>query len=195
MRVFLYARCSTTEQHTGNQVTEAKSAGFDIPAHRVVQETISGSTCAMQRPLFAKLLDRLEPGDTLVVCRLDRLGRSAADVMNTVSSLAERGIRIVCLQLGATDLTSVSGKLILTVLGACAEFELGLLRERTQAGLQRARAEGKQLGRPRALSAAQESEVHRRLAAGEAVAAIARALGTSRATVMRARDAAAAQAA
>jgi len=87
-------------------------------------------------------------------------------------------------------LCSPAGKMTMGVIAAVAEFERDLLIERTQAGLQRARAEGKTLGRPPALSSVQVRQVQERLAAGEAVAAIARAMGTSRQTVMRVRDSA-----
>jgi putative DNA-invertase from lambdoid prophage Rac len=134
-------------------------------------------------------LDRLEGGDVLVVTKLDRLGRNAMDVRATVEALTGLGVRVHCLALGGVDLTSPAGKMTMGVIAAVAEFERDLLIERTQAGLTRAKAEGKVLGRPSALSAAQVLEVGKRLAAGEAIAAIARAMGTSRQTVMRARDA------
>ena len=93
-----------------------------------------------------------------------------------------------CLALGGVDLTSPAGKMTMAVISAVAEFERDLLIERTQAGLARAKNEGKVLGRPRALTGAQEDEVRQRLANGEAVAVVARALKTSRATVMRVRN-------
>lgn len=87
----------------------------------------------------------------LVVSKLDRLGRSAIDVRQTVERLAKFGIRVHCLALGGVDLTSAAGKMTMQILGAVAEFERDLLIERTQAGLKRAKAEGKVLGRPAAL--------------------------------------------
>src|SRR3954451_9131203 len=90
-----------------------------------------------------RLLDRLEPGDVLVVTKLDRLGRNVMDVGSTVAKLAELGVRVHCLALGGVDLTSSAGKLTMNVLNAVAEFERDLLVERTQAGLSRAKAEGK----------------------------------------------------
>lgn len=168
---------------------EIASAGFAVQPSRVVAETVSGSVPASERPGFGKLLDRLESGDVLVVTKLDRLGRSAMDVRATVEALTGLGVRVHCLALGGVDLTSAAGKMTMGVIAAVAEFERDLLIERTQAGLARAKAEGKALGRPSALSAAQVQEVGKRLAAGEAIAAIARAMGTSRQTIMRARDA------
>ena len=149
-RTFLYARVSTTDQITDNQVTEVKAAGFDVADHRVIAETVSGSTCAADRPGFQKLLERMEQGDVLLVTKLDRLGRNAMDVRSTVELLEGRGIRVHCLALGGVDLTSPAGRMTMQVLAAVAEFERDLLIERTQAGLQRAKAEGKKLGRPAA---------------------------------------------
>ncbi|WP_338723735.1 recombinase family protein [Pseudomonas tolaasii] len=149
-RTFLYARVSTSGQFTENQTQEVKAAGFDVQASRVVEETISGSIAASERPGFKKLLDRMECGDVLIVTKLDRLGRNAMDVRQTVEHLAANGIRVHCLALGGVDLTSPAGKMTMQVLGAVAEFERDLLIERTQQGLMRAKAEGKKLGRPEA---------------------------------------------
>ena len=188
-RVFAYCRVSTNEQTTDNQLREIDAAGFAVQASRVVAETVSGSVPTSERPGFGKLLDKLEAGDVLVVTKLDRLGRNAMDVRATVEALTGVGVRVHCLALGGVDLTSAAGKMTMGVIAAVAEFERDLLVERTQAGLARAKAEGKALGRPSALSPAQVAEVGKRLAAGDAIAAIARAMGTSRQTIMRARDA------
>lgn len=188
-RVFAYCRVSTHDQTTDNQIGEIVSAGFAIQPARVVAETVSGSVPASERPGFGRLLDRLESGDVMVVTKLDRLGRNAMDVRATVEALTGLGVRVHCLALGGVDLTSPAGKMTMGVIAAVAEFERDLLVERTQAGLARAKAEGKALGRPSALSAGQLVEVGNRLAAGEAIAAIARVVGTSRQTIMRARNA------
>lgn len=149
-RTFLYARVSTSGQFTENQTQEVKAAGFNVQDSRVIEETISGSVAAKERPGFQKLLDRMESGDVLIVTKLDRLGRNAMDVRQTVETLAENGIRVHCLALGGVDLTSPAGKMTMQVLSAVAEFERDLLIERTQQGLKRAKAEGKKLGRPEA---------------------------------------------
>lgn len=150
-RTFLYCRVSTSNQFTENQVQDVKNAGFNVQASRVVEETISGSVPASERPGFQKLLDRMESGDVLIVTKLDRLGRNAMDVRQTVEHLAATGIRVHCLALGGVDLTSAAGKMTMQVLGAVAEFERDLLIERTHSGLKRAKAEGKKLGRPEAV--------------------------------------------
>jgi putative DNA-invertase from lambdoid prophage Rac len=158
-RTFLYCRVSTSTQFTENQVQEVKTAGFDVQASRVVEETISGSIAANERSGFQKLLERMESGDVLIVTKLDRLGRNAMDVRQTVEHLAAMGIRVHCLALGGVDLTSPAGKMTMQVLGAVAEFERDLLIERTQSGLQRAKAEGKRLGRPEAVKTTTEVQM------------------------------------
>lgn len=149
---------------------------------------MSGSVSAEQRPGFADLLLRMEEGDVLIVTKLDRLGRNAMDVRATVDALAVRGIRIHCLALGGVDLTSAAGRMTMQVLNAVAEFERDLLIERTQAGISRARAEGKSIGRPSALSKLQRDEVRQQLNKGASVASLARRYDTSRQTIMRVRD-------
>ena len=190
-RIFAYVRVSTTGQTTENQIREIESAGFAIEPRRVVSETVSGSTAAAQRRGFIRLMDKLETGDILVVTKLDRLGRNAMDVRATVDRLATLGVRVHCLALGGADLTSAAGKMTMQVIAAVAEFERDLLVERTQAGLARARAEGKSLGRPGALTHDQREDVVRRLDGGASVSALAREYATSRQTVLRARNAAA----
>ena len=188
-RVFAYCRVSTTDQTTDNQVQEIASAGFQVTPQRTVTETVSGSVAASQRAGFGLLMNKLESGDVLVVTKLDRLGRDAMDVRSTVEALTGLGVRVHCLALGGVDLTSPAGKMTMGVIAAVAEFERDLIVERTQAGLARAKSQGKTLGRPQSLTEVQTGLVRERLAKGEAVAAIARDLGTSRQTVMRVREA------
>ena len=188
-RTFAYVRVSTASPTTDNQIQEIEAAGFKIELRRVVTETISGSVATAQRGGFIRLLDKLEAGDVLVVTKLDRLGRNAMDVGGTVAKLAEIGVRVHCLALGGVDLTSSTGKLTMNVINAVAEFERDLLIERTQAGLIRARAEGKALGRPASLTDDQRREVELCLHEGAGVSALARKFKTSRQTIMRVRDA------
>lgn len=188
-RTFAYARVSTTGQTTENQIQEIEAAGFHVEPRRIVTETISGSTAIAQRRGFSKLMDRLEAGDVLIVTKLDRLGRDAIDVSSTVKALAGMGVRVHCLALGGVDLTSSAGTMTMNVLNAVAQFERDLLIERTQSGLNRAKAEGKTLGRPATLSEQQKQTVRDELAGGVSVSALAHKLGTSRQTVMRARAA------
>lgn len=192
-RVFAYCRVSTSDQTSENQLQEITAAGFAVDPRRVVKETISGSVAASQRPGFAKLKDKLESGDVLVVTKLDRLGRNAMDVRGTVEGLATNGVRVHCLALGGIDLTSPAGKMTMGVIAAVAEFERDLLIERTHAGLARAKAEGKSVGRPATLAPNELAAVRQRLAEGATVSSLARDYKTSRQTIMRARDASAAR--
>lgn len=187
-RVFAYARVSTIDQFTDNQLQKIRSGGFVIEPRRAVTEKISGSVAATQRPAFSKLLDRMEDGDILVVTKLDRLGRNAMDMRATVERLAGMGVRVHCLALGGVDLTSAAGKMTMQVLGAVAEFERDLLIERTKSGIARAKGQGKHLGRPNSLTSKQRSEVLQCLSRGESVSAIAKRYQTTRQTVMRVRS-------
>lgn len=184
-RTFAYCRVSTAEQTTDNQVREVAVAGFSVDPRRVVSETISGSTPAAERPGFAQLLIRLEAGDVLIVTKLDRLGRNAMDVRSTVEDLAKRGVRVHCLALGGVDLTSAAGKMTMSVIAAVAEFERDLLVERTQAGLARAKASGKAVGRPPALTDEQRRAVVKARREGMSLGQLARQYGVSRAAIQR----------
>ncbi|WP_186062594.1 recombinase family protein [Burkholderia gladioli] len=187
-RTFAYARVSTTDQTATNQLREIEAAGFSVDKRRVITESISGSVSADQRPGFAELLLKMEEGDVLIVTKLDRLGRNAMDVRKTVEILADRGVRIHCLALGGVDLTSAAGRMTMQVLNAVAEFERDLLIERTHAGIARAKAEGKTMGRPSALTEQQRKDVREKLRAGATVAGLAKIYGTSRQTIMRVRS-------
>ncbi|MDZ7922877.1 MAG: recombinase family protein [Marinagarivorans sp.] len=188
-RVFAYCRVSTVDQTTENQRLEIQSAGFSIEERRLIEENISGSVAARERPGFIKLIDRMESGDLLVVTKLDRLGRNAIDVRATVEQFASSGVRVHCLALGGVDLTSPAGKMTMQVIAAVAEFERDLLIERTHSGILRAKAAGKQFGRPPTLTTKTRAEVFKRLDAGVSVAEIAREFKTTRQTILRARDA------
>ena len=185
-RTFAYCRVSTSEQTCDNQIQEIEAAGFNIDRRRVVTDTVSGSTPAMERKGFRQLMQRLEWEDVLVVSKLDRLGRNAMDVRATVEKLAADMVRVHCLALGGVDLTSAAGKMTMSVINAVAGFERDLLVERTQAGLKRAKAEGKVLGRPTSLSADQHDHVRTRRAQGASLGVLAAELGVSRSAIHRA---------
>ncbi|MCX9044687.1 recombinase family protein [Citrobacter portucalensis] len=184
-RVFAYCRVSTLEQTTENQRREIEAAGFAVKSQRLIEEHISGSVAASERPGFSKLLDRMENGDVLIVTKLDRLGRNAMDIRKTVEQLATSDIRVHCLALGGVDLTSPAGKMTMQVISAVAEFERDLLLERTHSGIARAKAAGKRFGRPSVLSEEQQSTVITRINAGISISAIAREFNTSRQTILR----------
>ena len=187
-RTFAYLRVSTAGQTTENQLREIEAAGFRVEPRRIVTETISGSSAIEQRPAFIKLMDKLERDDVLIVTKMDRLGRNAIDVAGTVEKLSNMGVRVHCLALGGMDLTSPAGRMTMGVINAVAQFERDLLIERTQSGLNRAKADGAVLGRPAALDENQRNAVRRELESGATVSELARRYGTSRQTVMRVRD-------
>lgn len=184
-RTFAYCRVSTLDQTTDNQVREIEAAGFAVDPKRIIAETVSGSVAAVERKGFARLLDRLEAGDVLIVTKLDRLGRSALDVRGTVDRLAADGVRVHCLALGGVDLTSAAGRMTMGVIAAVAEFERDLLIERTQAGLKRAKAEGKRLGRPQALTDDQQRLIAAARKDGVSLGVLAKQHGVSRAAIQR----------
>jgi len=189
MAIFGYGRVSTGQQTTENQRLELEQAGYLIqPEFWFADESISGKVSASQRPAFIKLKEQIRSGETLVVSKLDRLGRDAIDVLQTVKELGTKGVKVIVHQLGNTDLTSPAGKLLLMMLSAVAEMERDLLVERTQAGLARAKAEGKILGRPPKTNDIQRSEIISKLQSGESVSAVAREYCVSRASIIGIRD-------
>ena len=187
MAIFGYGRVSTNQQTTDNQKLELENAGFKID-YWFTDNGISGKTSASQRPEFSRLLTQIRDGETLVVSKLDRLGRDAVDVLQTVRNLADRNIQVIVLQLGKTDLSSPTGKLLLTMLTAVAAMERDLLIERTQAGLARAKAEGKTLGRKPKTTKDQRVVIREQLNSGISVSQVARDYGISRAAVISIRE-------
>lgn len=185
-RTFAYCRVSTADQTPDNQILEIATAGFSVEPRRVVAETVSGSLPAFERTGFRRLMDCLESGDVLIVTKLDRLGRNAMDVRSTVETLEREGVRVHCLALGGVDLTSAPGKMTMAVINAVAEFERDLLVERTRAGLKRAKAEGKVLGRPSILTAEQHAEISLERTRGVSLGVLAKRYGVSRAAIQRA---------
>lgn len=189
MAVFGYARVSTGQQSTENQRLELAQAGYQIePDYWFADDGVSGKVAASQRPAFKRMLIQVRKGESLVVSKLDRLGRDAIDVLQTVRQLGESGVQVIVLKLGNTDLTSAAGKLLLMMLSAVAEMERDVLIERTQAGLQRAKAEGKTLGRPSKTTPTQRNEILTALSVGESVSAVARRYSVSRANIIGIRD-------
>ena len=179
MTAYGYARVSTNGQDLGSQEAELLAAG----CAKVFKEKVSGAKT--DRPELAKALRRLEPGDVLVVTRLDRLARSTRDLLNIVAAIAEREAGFRSLKDGWADTTTPHGRLMLTVLGGLAEFERELIRARTGDGRARAKARGVRFGRPAALTPHQRAEALQRLANGDAQADVARTFNVSQATISR----------
>ena len=187
MATFGYGRVSTIHQNTDNQKQELEQAGYKID-YWYEDTGISGKTSSNQRPQFMALLSKIRDGESVVVSKLDRLGRDAIDVLQTVKKLSQRNIKVIVHQIGSTDLSSPAGKMLLTMLAAVAEMERDLLIERTQSGLQRAKSEGKQLGRPSKTSNQNKSEIRKRLGMGESVSQLARDFKVSRGTIISIRE-------
>ncbi|HDG9806033.1 TPA: recombinase family protein [Raoultella planticola] len=183
-RTFAYCRVSTGEQTTENQVIAIRQAGYDIADSRIISETISGGVQAMQRPVFANLVtNKLEKGDQLVVLKLDRLGRDNIDVQQIITMLTGLGVSVVSLDLPVRDLTSSDGKLMLQMFAAFAEFERSRIAERTREGLERAKQQGRRLGRPVATDTRKQVQDAKQQGLSQSKAA--KALGVSLPTIKR----------
>ena len=177
-RIYGYARVSTPDQDPALQLDALVAAGCE----RIWTEQASGRLTA--RPALAELLATLDVGDTLAVWKLDRLGRSLADLVATVGRIeaAGAGRRSLTDQI---DTTTPAGRLTFGVFAALAEFEAELIRERTLAGLAAARSRGRRFGRPRVMSEARVKVARQMLADGSTITEVARALGVSRASIYR----------
>ncbi len=175
-----YARVSTTEQNPDLQVDELTAAG----CWRVWTDHASG--VLDRRPQLDAVLEQLRPGDTLVVWRLDRLGRSLRHLIAMVSELDERGVGFRSLR-ESIDTTTAGGRLVFHLFGALAQFEREIIRDRTMAGLTAARARGRVGGRPSKLSAEQRRQARKMYDERElTVEQIGKVLGVSRTSIYRA---------
>jgi DNA invertase Pin-like site-specific DNA recombinase len=147
MATFGYTRVSTDKQTTDNQKKLIQDAGFAVDVW-YSENGASGSTKAVNRSEFSKMMKEVKAGDTVICTAIDRLGRSASDILQTVDMFKERGIKLRIVQFDSIDITSAVGKMILTCMSAMAELERNLIVERTIAGIARTKAEGTRLGRP-----------------------------------------------
>lgn len=179
MTLYGYARVSTRDQDLTSQEHELQNAGVA----KVFREKVSGAKT--DRAELAKVIRRLEPGDVLVVTRLDRLARSTRDLLNIIHDVTERGAGFKSLKDSWADTTTPHGKLMLTILGGLAEFERELIRARTGEGRKRAKDRGVRFGRPPKLTPHQRQEAMTRLAAGETQADIARSFNVHETTIGR----------
>ena len=177
--IFGYARVSTSDQQLHLQTDALQAYG----CAEVAQEKVSS---VKERPALQHLLTRLRPGDTLVVWKLDRLGRSLKDLVTLVTGFQDKGIHFVSLQ-DHLDTTTAQGRLMFNLFASLAEFERDIIRERTRAGLTAAR--GRQGGRPKGLSKEALSKAQAAktlyLQQDKTVAEIGQLLGVGRATIYR----------
>ena len=176
-----YARVSSDSQDYAAQVDALKAAGCE----RIFSEKASGKS-TNGRPELAKLLKRLEQGDIVVVTKLDRVARSARDLLNIVHNIKDLGCGFVSLGDSWCDTTNEMGRFMLTVMSGIAELERDLIRKRCQAGIERAKANGKQFGRTPVLDASQRKRIAERYASGETMAELAREYDCGEATIWRA---------
>lgn len=173
-----YARVSTSDQNLDLQRDALGAAGVQ----RIFEETMSGAS--RERPELAAVLDYLREGDTLVVWRLDRLGRSLSHLLSVVEGLRERGVHLRSLT-ESIDTSTATGRMVLGIFGSLAEFERELIRERTTAGLAAARARGRKGGRPSAITPAKSRSARALLDAGSPLSEVASSLGVGRSSLYR----------
>lgn len=178
MSITGYARVSTADQDPASQIEALRAAGCDP----IYIEHASGTT--MERSQWAECNRSLGRGDTLVVVRIDRLGRSLVDLVDTLDNLHARGIQFRSLD-ERIDTSTALGRMFYQLAGAFAEYERTLISERTRAGLDAARAAGRRIGRPPALTDEQREFARRLRSQGEGVATIARVLEVSPSTIRR----------
>lgn len=173
-----YARVSTVDQDATAQHDRLAAAG----AIRIFTDTASGA--GVGRPELARLIEQARPGDSLCVTRLDRLGRSLKELLETVEDLKGRGIHLSSLE-ERIDTSSAAGELVFHVFGAIAHFERRLISERTREGIAAARRRGSQPGRP-PLDAEKVAALRKLVGSGLTAGKAARQLGIGRSTAYRA---------
>ena len=184
--IYGYARVSTAGQsRDGNSLEDQTTALQQYGCQEIITEAYSGKT--MERPEFQKLLKRLQSGDTLVVTKLDRFARTAIDGVQTVRALFDRGVRVHILNMGLVENT-LTGNLILTVMLAFAEYERGMIVERTQMGKAVARQNPDyREGRPKKYSRTQIKHALQLLDEGNTYRQVEAMTGISKSTLVRAR--------
>ena len=185
MRLLGYTRVSTTGQDPQLQIDSLLSIG--VQKRDIFADVTSGSKTAASRPGMQRLLEYAEPGDTVVVWRVDRLGRSLIDVLNTVNGLRDAGINVRSISDGI-DPATPTGRLMLNMLATLAEYERELIVERVNAGIAVAREAGTQFGRPKsdpAVVGQKLAIVATARASGKTATEAAELVGWSRATLYR----------
>ena len=185
--IYGYARVSTaTQGRDGNSLEDQVAALEKYGCQKIIKEAFTGKT--MDRPKFLRLLETLQEGDTLVVCKLDRFARTAIEGVQTVRELFERGVRVHILNMGLVENT-LTGNLILTVMLAFAEYERGMIVERTQTGKAVARQDPNfREGRPKKYTACQLQHAIELLESGKSYKQVEAMTGISKSTLIRAKS-------
>ena len=179
MTTYGYARCSTADQHLDGQIEQLTAVGCT----KIYQEKVSGSKAGATRPQLAAMLSAAQPGDVVVVCKIDRIARSTRDLLNMLGDMESAGVVFKALN-SPLDTSTSEGKMMMQMLGVIAEFERNLLLDRQKDGIRRAKAEGKYTGRE-PTARRQTDEVLLMLDMGVTRVAVARALGVSESSVYR----------
>ncbi|TDB63313.1 recombinase family protein [Arundinibacter roseus] len=177
-QIFGYARVSTADQNTDTQIEALQNFG----CHRIFQEKISG--LATQRPALDEMLSLLREGDTVVVSRFSRLGRSRDHLINLIGEFAQRGIIFKALDLGI-DSSTAAGKLVIGIFAALAEYDREMILEKTRAGQILAKAKGKHIGRPSGANQENYIKVKKAIDKGLSVSEIVQLTGISISSVKR----------
>lgn len=177
-QIFGYARVSTADQNTDTQIEALQKFG----CHRIFQEKISG--LAMQRPALDEMISMLREGDTVVVSRFSRLGRSRDHLINLIGDFASKGIIFKALDLGI-DSSTAAGKLVIGIFAALAEYDREMILEKTRAGQLLAKAKGKHIGRPSGVNQENYTKVKKAMEKGLSVAEIVQLTGISISSVKR----------
>lgn len=147
-KVYGYLRVSTNKgQTTDNQKKEILDAGFAV-VEWFSDDGVSGTVDAFDRPKFKEMIGKCEEGDTIAIVKIDRLGRTSVDTLQTIRRIKQMKICLVVIQLGKMDITSSAGKMMITMLTAVAEMERDMIVERIHAGLERTKEQGTKLGPP-----------------------------------------------
>lgn len=178
-----YARVSTARQGQSLDTQCEALVGAGCDAHHLYSDTISGTK--WQRPGLRDALEYMRPGDTLVVTRLDRLGRNLRETVTTIADLAERDINVQVLD-PALDTSRPADKVVVNVMASLAEWERELLVERTREGVAHARAQGRVAGPKPKLTDEQTRQARQLIDGGESIASVARSFNVSRQTLYRA---------
>lgn len=184
--IYGYARVSTASQYRdGNSLDDQRKHLLEFGCQVITEESCSGKD--LNRPELQRLLSELKPGDTLVICKLDRFARTVVDGVQTIQTLLDRGVTVHILNMGRLDNT-VTGKLILTIMLAFAEFERAQIIERTQTGKSIARQDpGYHEGRPPKYKKAQIIHALELLDKGKTYRQVEELTGISKSTLIRAR--------